>query len=241
VNRTAAAWLGGDAAIGRRLRIPDDEARTVVGIVGDIKHAGLHADEGPVVYVPYAQKPFDFLNWMGVVVRAPGALPSEASLKAATAAVDPNQPLETVRSMAEYVALEGAPYRFSALVVGSLAAAALLLALTGIYGMTTFIVGRRARELALRLALGASGTAIVLVVFRQVGTVLVAGAAAGMAACLASTRVLGAVLDSPQAGGSALPSALTAWALICLSAGIAALGPALRGAWLDPKVALQSE
>ena len=101
-------------------------------MVGDIRHAGLQAEEGPVVYVPYAQKTFAFLNWMGLVVRAPEGSLSQAAIRAAVVSVDPNQPVQAVRSMADYLADETAPFRFSALVIGALALAGLLLAATGI-------------------------------------------------------------------------------------------------------------
>ncbi len=80
VNRSAAARYGGHDVLGLRLHVSDDEPRTIVGIVGDIRHGGLYADEGAVLYVPYAQKTFAFLNWMGFVVRSAGPPPSLALL-----------------------------------------------------------------------------------------------------------------------------------------------------------------
>lgn len=242
LNRTAASRFGStDHAIGQRVRASGDVERTIVGIVGDIKHAGLHADEGPVLYVPYAQKTSVFLNWLGIVVRAPGAAPPVSVLKRVIAQIDPNQPIEAVRSMSSYLDREAAPYRFSSMVVGSLAGVALLLALTGIYGLTTFVVGRRRRELALRLALGASGSAIVMTVARQIAIVLVLGGAAGVAGSLFVIRIVGATVPEPAPAGASLSTAAAAWVAIAVAVLAAALGPALRGARLDPRAALQSE
>jgi hypothetical protein len=239
VNRTAAGLLWGGAASGRRLQIAGESSRReVVGVVGDIKHAGLHAFEGPVVYVPYAQKSFDFVNWMGIVVR--GSALSASSVKAAIASVEPNQPVQAVMSMDEYVARERAPYQLGALVVGSLAGAAFVLAITGIYGLTAFIVGRRFRELGVRLALGAAPATVVFLVLRQILAMLVLGGIAGVAGTLASVRVLRAVMPASSAGTDPLVI-VAAVTLLGVTALMAALGPALRAARIDPKVALQAE
>jgi ABC-type antimicrobial peptide transport system permease subunit len=216
----------------------ESSPREVVGVVGDIRHAGLHESEGPVVYVPYAQKSFDFLNWMGLVVRGSGV--SAASVKAAIARVDQNQPVQSVMSMDEYVARERAPYQLGALVVGSLAAAAFVLSITGIYGLTTFIVGRRFRELGVRLALGAAPATVVFLVLRQILAMLALGGIAGVIGTFASAHVLQAVMPASTAGTDPLLIA-AAGTLLGVTALMAAVGPALRAARIDPKVALQAE
>jgi predicted permease len=238
VNRTAADRLWNGAALNRRVHVTDDAPREVVGVVGDIKHAGLHANEGPVVYVPYAQKPFDFINWMGIVVR--GTDVSAPPVKSAIARVDPNQPVHAVMSMEEYVARERAPYRLSALVVFALAGAAFVLALTGIYGITAFIVGRRFRELGVRLALGAAPSAVVLLVLRQILAMLIVGAIAGIAGTLMTARALHAAMPASPSGTDPLVIA-AAIAILGVMSLLAALAPALRAARIDPKVALQAE
>jgi len=238
VNRTAAERLWGGAAANRRLHVADDAPREVVGVVGDIKHAGLHANEGPVIYVPYAQKSFDFVNWMGIVVR--GTDTSGSLVKSAIARVDPNQPVHAVMAMDEYVARERAPYRFGALVVFSLAGTAFILAITGIYGLTTFIVGRRFRELGVRLALGAAPSAVVLLVLRQILGMLVLGAIAGTAGTVMTTRLLRATMPPSSAATDPIVIA-GAIAILGVTSLVAALAPALRAAHIDPKVALQAE
>jgi putative ABC transport system permease protein len=239
VNRSAAELLWRGVATGRRLQIADETVRReVVGVVGDIKHAGLHASEGPVVYVPYAQKSFDFLNWIGIVARGPGL--SAASVKSAIAQVDPNQPVQSVMSMDEYVARERTPYQLGTLVIGSLAGAAFVLAVTGIYGLTAFIVGRRFKELGVRLALGAAPATVVFLVLRQILSMLALGGIAGVFGTLASARVLRAVMPASVAGTDPVVVA-AAVTLLGVTAVMAALGPALRAARIDPKVALQAE
>jgi putative ABC transport system permease protein len=239
VNRTAAERLWGGVARGHSVRVSGEPARQVVGVVGDIKHAGLHADEGPVIYVPYAQKSFDFASWIGIVVRGAGV--PAAAVKSAIARVEPNQPVHAVMAMDEYVARERAPYQFSSLVVGSLACAAFVLAISGIYGLTTFIVGRRFRELGVRLALGAAPSTVVVLVLRQILMMLVVGSIAGVTGALVMTRFLRAAMPASQHTG-ADPLVLAAAAMLLGATSLAAaLGPALRAARIDPRVALHSE
>ena len=239
VNRTAAHLLFSESALDRTISISEEGPRTIVGVVGDIKHAGLEADEGPVIYVPYAQKSFDFVNWLGVVVRGTGAGTNPGTIKAAVAAVDPSQPVADIMMMADYLARVRAPYRFSSLVVGCLAGAAFVLALAGIYGLTAFIVGTRIRELGVRLALGASAGSVVALVLRQVGTLIGAGLSAGLfgslaAATLLRSTVLGVGTPDPW---------IVAGAVLFLAAGggLAGLAPALRAGRIDPTAALKAE
>lgn len=239
VNRNAAELLWGGRAIDRAVSISDEPSRTVVGIVGDIRHAGLQNDEGPVIYVPYAQKSFDFVNWLGVVVRGPGVQTNASVVKAAVSAVDPNQPVADVMLMADYVDRARAPYRFSSLVVGCLAAAAFVLALAGIYGLTAFLVGTRLRELGVRLALGASAASVVGLVLRQIGMLIGAGLSAGLVGALLAASLLRSVI----VGVESLDTWTVAGAVLFLAAaGVSAgVAPALRAGRIDPAMALRSE
>ena len=241
VNQAAARRLGGNGAVGSRIVVDREPPRTIVGVVGEIKHGGLRADEGPVVYVPFAQKTFDFANWMGLVVRGNAGVPSAAAVRTALANVDPNQPLSAVQPMHEYIDAETAPYRFSALIVFVLAGAALLLAVTGIFGMTAFVVGRRTRELGVRLALGAPRTSVVRLVLQPVRTVFLIGAVAGLLGAALTNRLLqSALTDAPTLRSNA--GALAAGGIVLLVTTLgAALLPALRAARIDPKLALQAE
>ena len=241
LNRSAAERFALAAPLGGRVRIGTEAARTIVGVVGDIKHEGLNALEGPVVYVPFAQTSFAFVNWMGIVVRGPGITAAAAGLRAAVGRVDPIQPVTAVQSMEDYVARETAPFRFSSLIVGSLAGAAYVLAVTGIYGLTAFIVGRRSHELGVRLALGASKASIVQLVYRQIAGTLAAGSVVGLVGSLATNGLLTVSLARSATGGHDALAVVAGGALVVVTAGLAVLGPALRATCLDPKVALQAE
>jgi putative ABC transport system permease protein len=241
LNRTAAERLEGVTGVGGRLRIAGEPARVVVGVVGDTRHDGLGAEEGPVVYVPYAQKSFGFLNWMGVVIRGAGVERSAPALRAAVARVDADQPLQGLRTMTDYVAAEAAPLQFGSLVIGTLAATTLLLAMTGIYGMTAFVVGRRSREFGVRLALGATRGRIVQLVMGRMAVSVTAGTILGAGGAVVANKVLGATLaDAGATAGGVAPLLLGA-ALLTLAAVAASLGPAFRAARTDPRSALQTE
>ena len=119
VNRSAAAryWPGG--AVGQRVRIGEGrEWLRIAGVVGDIRHAGLEKEEGAVIYMPYAQKPLDFVNWLGILVRGPSAASLVRSVKARIAAVDPTQPVYDVMLVDDYFARARAPYRLNSWIVG---------------------------------------------------------------------------------------------------------------------------
>jgi putative ABC transport system permease protein len=236
VNRTAAARLPVDAL---RLQIDGEGPRTIVGVVGDIKHGGLYADEGPVVYVPYAQKSFAFFNWMGIVVRGAGSVPAVPAIRAGIASVDPRQPAFDVRSMDDYLRREAAPFQFGALVVGSLAGCALLLSITGVYGLTAFLVGRRRREIGVRMALGATPGAIVRLVLGRMLVVIAVGTLIGAAGSAAAGRLLHATL-ADAGGGAVLPMAIAGSSFL-IAAMLAAAMPAMRAARIYPRRALQAD
>ncbi len=241
LNRSAARRLAGREQVGGRVVIAGELPRTVIGVVGDIRHGGLHADEGPVVYVPFPQNTFDFLNWMGIVVRGTNMASAMVGARAALARVDRDQPLSAVRTMSAYVDEQMAPYRFSALLVFVLAMAALILAATGVYGLTAFIVGRRTRELGIRLALGATRWRVIRLVLRQILIVVALGSGIGLATAALTNTLLQTVLaDAPTLAANAGALA-SGWLLLIAIVAIAAVFPALRAARIDPRSALQAD
>jgi ABC-type antimicrobial peptide transport system permease subunit len=205
--------------------------------VGDIRHAGLGAEEGPVVYVPFAQTTFTFVNWMGIVARGERGIPSASAVRSAIARVDPNQPVTAVQSFEDYLDRETAPFRFSSLVIGSLAAAAHVLALTGIYGLTSFVVGRRSRELSVRIALGASASSIVRLVVKPIAAAVAAGSILGLAGGIG----VNAMVAAANGGRADAVAIVTGCVLVAMTSAVAVLRPALRAAHTDPRAALQAQ
>ncbi len=241
LNRSAAERLASPTTVGYRVQIGSDAVAMVVGVVGNIRHEGLQRVEGPVVYVPFSQSRFDFLTWMGIVVRGSAVTKAAGAVKAAVANVDASQPVTDIQSMEGYVDEEMAPFRFSSLVVGTLAGAAQVIAITGIYGLTAFTVGRRSRELGVRLALGASRGGIVRLVFKQIALMLVSGLLIGLMGAMVIERLLKTVLEGSAVGTGDAVGIVVGAGFLAVTAAVAALGPALRAARLDPRVALMAE
>jgi putative ABC transport system permease protein len=238
VNDTLARRLfaTGDP-IGARLLIDDNDrgARpvTIVGVVGDVKHLALDGDPTNDLYLPYAQMHPDNLNLavssMAWVVRTradPGAATRE--VRDAIQRADASVPIAGVAPLDATLAAVLAPRRFQLLVIAIFAAAAILLAATGVYAVLSYSVGMRRDELAIRRALGAQPRQILRLVLSEALRPVVAGIAAGAAAAVALARLLGALLFGL--------SPTDPWTFAAVAAGLlfvgalAGLVPALRAA-----------
>jgi putative ABC transport system permease protein len=240
VNLAAARRYWSGDAIGKRVQIGESkEWRRVVGVVADSRHAGLQRDEGPVVYLPYAQKPFDFVNWMGVLVRGPSAETLVRTVKARLHAIDPLQPAYDVMLLDDYLARERAPYRLNSWIVGSLALLSLVLAIAGVFALTAYDVAARKQEFGIRLALGATGASVLRLVLSHTLKVVLLGATLGAIGAVFAAQGLTAVLYGTTPGDPRVFAAVAV--AIVLSAAAAAAGPALRAAHVDPVTTLRAE
>jgi putative ABC transport system permease protein len=248
VNRTLArqVWPDGDA-LGRRVLLGGGDAdsvwRTVVGIVGDVRHRGLTESPRPEMFLPYAQFPAGTgpaPPSMYVVLRAAGD-PSALStaLGAAVAAIDPDVPLSGVQTMETAMGSWAAERRLIMLLVSGFALVALVLGSVGIYGVMAHLVAQREREIGVRMALGALPGQILGLVVSQSAWLVGAGIVAGTAGALAVTRLLTGLLFQvrPTDPRTFLGTALV---LVVAAAG-ATLVPALRAVRTDPAHALRSE
>jgi putative ABC transport system permease protein len=231
------AWPG-ESAVGKRFRVPfgDSPWITIVGVVGHVRHDALTVDERPQVYWNYLQRAQDR---MALVVRTrldPDAI--ARSLVAEIRAVDPEQPVYDVRSMADVVDRSLSDRWVTTSVLGGFAIVALIMAAIGVYGVVAYAVGQRAREFGIRIALGASATEVLMLVLRQGGVLLAWGLAIGIAASLAATRLLAQMLHEVSRTDWVSFSA----AVVVLSAAalVASLLPARRAASVDPTTVLRS-
>jgi putative ABC transport system permease protein len=242
VNRTLARRYYGDAdPVGTRIAFSRPSSGTtwltVVGVAADEKQDALDADVQPEVYAPHAQ---DSPNEMALLVRtsaAPDAL--LPAIKRAVAAVDSAVAIYDVRTMEAVIESTLAEERFSTLLLFAFALTALLLAAIGLYGMVAFTVNERAREIGVRLALGATRSNVLTMVVWGGIRVVLGGIVLGIAGALLVSRMLAAFLFQTQATD---PLVLAAVAVLLVSAGLAAAGlPAWRASRLDPAISLRAE
>ncbi len=236
----ARRYWPGENPLGRRIRIlrrGEPAFREIVGIVGDIRHEGLHLEAQPEMYVSIALPPLAYVSLAVRTTGDPAALAS--ALREAVWAVDPDQPVSRVRTMDDVVAASIGETRFYSLLLGIFALLALGLAAVGIYGVMSYAVAARTREIGIRLALGAQrGTVFRLVMVR--GARLVAtGLAFGLVGALAATRGIEKLLYGVQPT-DALTFASVA-GVLALVALIACWLPARRATRVDPAITLRYE
>ena len=210
---------------------------TVVGVVGHMAHEGLDADKRVQVYFPLPMNPLPFLGYTVRTTADPGA--TVGAIRAAVQSVDANLPLAGLATMDDLIAQSLGPRRFSLLLLAGFALLALVLAAIGLYGVMSYTVTQRARELGVRVALGASARDVVGLVLRQGVRLVVVGVGIGLVAALLLTRVMRTMLFDVSATDPVtfvvIPLLLVTVALV------ASYLPARRATVVDPVVALRTE
>jgi putative ABC transport system permease protein len=240
LSETAARrfWPHADP-IGARVGIHQGgfaDGAEVIGIVGDVRTEPDSAPK-PDVYLPYAQSPQPGLV---VFVRSStGAAPLATPVRRAMRELAPEYPVFDIQTMAARVAAATARPRLAALVLGAFAAVALALATVGIYGVMSFVVGQRTREIGVRMALGARRGEVLRLVVAEGLALAGAGGVIGLAGAIAFTRVLDAMLFDVSPSDPATYAAIIA--LSALAALAASWLPARRATRVDPVVALRAE
>lgn len=255
INERAAHeyWPGKDP-IGKRISIDDEEGKpmwlTIIGIAANAKQSDWAAEPVPEVYLSALQNP-DFLggggaymtahmSYITLVVRTMSNPADMApAVKQTVWSIDRNLPISDVLTMDRVVADANAQPRFEMLLLGVFAAIALVLAAVGIYGVISYSVSRRTREIGIRISLGASRTDVLRMVVRQAIVQALAGAVAGLAGALVVSRLIAKMLYGVQPtdpitfGGVAI--------VLALAAMLAAFVPARRAARIEPMIALRNE
>ena len=240
VNETLArqAWPGVDP-VGRRMRLGRDAANpwlTVVGIVNDIRHRGPAVEPRPELYQPLTQQSF---GGMAFVVRTTGnPMTVVPQVRAAVAGLSPGLPISAVATMDEHIERALSRPRFMSTLTAAFGALALALALVGIYGVMSYSVTQRAREIAIRMAVGARASDVVLMVVTKALALAGAGIVVGLAAAAWTTRVLSGLLFGVTATDAAT-YAIASAALLAVAL-LAGAVPALRATRIDGVTVLRS-
>jgi putative ABC transport system permease protein len=232
-------WPAGDP-IGRRIAFDGDEREWVeiVGIVGDVRHSNAGTAPEPKVYVPSSWRPQRSTVF---VVRGTAADPTQLapSIRSALAQLDKTQPVYDVRSMHRVLAEDlSSTYLFTGM-LGVFAIVALLLAAAGVYGLVSFSVNQRTREIGLRMALGARPAAILGMVVATAGLPMLLGIAIGAAGAAALLSITSAVLSDVDVRDP------VAYILVIVPLLVVALAatyiPARRATRVDPLLALRAD
>jgi putative ABC transport system permease protein len=214
-----------------------DDWITIVAVVGDSRNVGLHEPPTPLLYLPYHSFPLPF---MAFAIRSTASIASVSSVaRGAIKRADPELPVDTIQTLGEVLKESVADARFRTLLLGAFALMAIVLAAVGIYGLISYSVAQRTREIGIRVALGAQARQVLVPVLREGLSLAVAGITIGLAGSLAMSRVLKSFLFGIEATD---PLTYTAVALLLLSvAMLASYIPSRRALGVDPISALRAE
>ena len=196
VNESMARkFWPGENPIGKKVGAMCDEqalCRTVVGVVGDIRHEGLAHESQPEIYLPHEQVA---LPAMSLVLRTPGnPLAHVAAVRSEVRALDQDQPIALVQTLEEHISQSILQPRLMMTLLSIFAGLALVLAAVGVYAMMSYSVSQRRGEIGIRIALGAAKADILRLVVGQAMLLVAISLAIGMAGALAATRLLGSLL-----------------------------------------------
>ena len=250
VNETLARIMWpGENAIGKRFACcetgpkgrTDPTWHEVVGVAADVRAAGLDRQPQPTFYIPLAQMPPASWDWIGrtmdLVVRTRGGAVPSRELQSTVASVAPEVPIYRLSSMQQKISSTLERSHFDTFLLSIFAATALLLSSVGIYGVLSYLVAQRTRDIAIRLALGASQERIVWDVLGFGVRLAGIGLAIGLAGALAATRLLSSLLYDVRPTDAITFAAVSL--LLLAVALVASYLPARRATRIDPITALR--
>jgi predicted permease len=233
-------YLPDQPPLGRRVKFtfsPTQPYREIIGVVGDIVDAGLDSPTEPSLFTPTAQQALTFISYLQRSAVAPATLVGPA--REALAAVDSRLVLMTPLTLDEIVDQSPSVFlrRYPSYLIGSFAVLALFLAVIGLYGLISYSVAQRTRELGVRIALGACPRDVMRLVLGEGARLILFGMLAGVVSALALTRLMRSLLFGV---GPADPMTfLGVMGLLAVVAGAACFIPARRAVRTDPIVALR--
>jgi predicted permease len=243
-------WFPGTDALGKRIRLggaADTVWRTIVGVVGDVRHAGLDQEMRATMYVPHAQFIATLPDSLGAVPRSLAVVirttrdPESlgASVRALVRRLDPDVPVARVRPLDDVVRASLSTPRLATALLLGFGALALVLCAVGVYGVMSYLVAQRTSEIGIQIALGAQRGAVVRRVMWQGMRPVLLGLALGAALAAAGTRLMQRVLY--QVSASDPTSFAVALGVLVVVAALANWRPARRAASVDPILALRSD
>jgi predicted permease len=243
VNKTMAlTFWPNQNALGRRVRPSGNKTWcTVVGIVDDVKNAGLDRQAGTEIYLPFRQLSGQGSSDMYVVMRAQGGDPRAMAgvVRKQLGEIDPTLPVADVRLMEDVLSRAQARPRFLTLLLSLFSGVALAIATVGIYGVVSYSVARRTKEFGLRMVLGAQGGDVLGLVMKQGAGMILIGVASGLVLAFVFTRLMASLLFGVTA--TDLPTFASVTILLFGVALAACYIPARRATRVDPIQTLRYE
>lgn len=238
-------WGDPPSALGKRIRNnPRDPWREIVGVVGDVRDDGLSQPARAIIFWPLAVEHFDgndlfVRRTMGFVIRSAKPLALLPVIRQVVAAAYPNLPLADVRTLDDLVSESMSRTSFSLVMLAIAAVVSVLLGTVGIFGVVSYLVTQRTRELGVRIALGAHRFDIHLLVFRQATLLAIVGISAGLLLANGLSRFMTTLLYGVPADDPAtyMAAAIVAATVVIVACYI----PSRRAARMDPVAALRSE
>ena len=240
INETMARHISPnyEEALGKRIKHGfRNQVAEVVGVIGDVKYAGLDQQTRPEMYAPFAQRAWPFMR----IVARSNSDPSlvAAAIREAVRAIDPDQPVDKMMTMSSVVSASFVGRSFYMQLLGTFAALAFILASVGIYGVVSYSVAQRTREIGIRVALGARRSDVLGLVLKEALRLTALGVGLGLIGAFAATRVLRSLLFEVKPTDPATFIFLSL--LLTLVALLASYIPARRATKVDPLVALRYE
>ena len=240
INETMARQISPnyEEALGKRIKHGfKNQVAEVVGVIGDVKYAGLDQQTKPEMYAPFAQRAWPFMR---IVVRSKSD-PSlvSAAIREAVRTIDKDQPVDKLTTMSSIVRASMVARSFYMQLLGTFAALAFILAAVGIYGVVSYSVAQRTREIGIRVALGARRRDVLGLVLKEALRLTALGVGLGLVGAFAATRVLRSLLFEVKPTDPVTFICLSL--LLTLVALLASYIPARRATKVDPLVALRYE